>query len=370
MCKHCITYLLFLLTLLSPQASWSDNVKLPNKIKVGIIAPLSGKGASRGESTRKGLELALEKIKRENLLPNSNIQLVYQDIPLNKVKLAPTAFTQLVDIEKVHAVIGPMGSTVSLSVTPLVDRKRIPVIVHTASALKITEGNKFVFRLWPTAKGYVETILRQLEKLKYKRIASITTQQDNTIDFITILEENLNPKKHTLVSEERVTPEETDFRSTFLRLAKSKPDVIFLNLFEGQIGLAAKQLRELGIDTPLFTNSVMSAIELKTASRQLEKIWFPRFEGYGEIGRKEFIEKYNTEPSTPESAASAHDALLVLTNTFAKVGVDPDKVRDYILNNSFSGITGKIYFLKNGDAKVPLSIRIVKNGNIETLDKL
>lgn len=137
-------------------------------LRVGVIAPFTGKGAVRGEDTLLGLRMA--ESKAAELLPEYEIQFITQDVPLDQAKLAPAAFRHLVEIEKVDAIIGPLGSNVSLAIEPLVDSLKVPTIVHAASALAVTEDNEFIFRMWPTADRYAQEIINRLDKEDIKKL--------------------------------------------------------------------------------------------------------------------------------------------------------------------------------------------------------
>lgn len=333
-------------------------------VKVGIIASLTGRGAERGESARQGLELALDEIKAKGLLRGQDIQLVYQDVPLDKAKQAPAAFQHLVEVEKVAAVIGPMGSNVALAVTPLVDGAKVPAIIHTASALSATENNEYVFRLWPTARNYADVIVPRLKDLGYTRVAALSAINDNTTDLRNVLKEKFTGTDLTLVADEQVASDAKDFRSQLAKIKSIGHDVFFLNLFEGQIGLAARQARELGVGGPLFSNAVLSAVELEPAGGALEGVWFPRFGGYDEATKQKFVGKFGKEPVNPESAAAAHEALLTLAQAMDSIGLEPAAIKDYLYKTQFHGSIGTWRFLPSGDAEVPINLQTVEGGQI------
>jgi len=333
----------------------SQNNQKPETIKIGVIFSSSGKGAARGESAQQGLELAFKKLK----LNNKNLQLIYQDAPMTDPEAAITAFNQLAQVEKVTAIIGPMGSPAAVPVAPLVDTTKTPVIVHTSSAKKVTQDNDYVFRLWTTAQNYADAISAEIQKRDYKKIAALSSQASNTIDLL----DNLK-KEVSFVVDEQVGTDVNDFRTQLIKIKEKAPGALFLNLYEGQIGAAAKQAHELGIETPLFTNSVMTALELEFGGAALENIWYPRFAGYNNAVKQEFINTFSKEPPTPESAAAAHDALLVLAEAIQEVGTSGEKIKDYLYSHKFNGSIGSFRFLESGDAVVPLKIKVVKNGKI------
>lgn len=346
----------------------SPEVEKP--IKIGVIASLTGTGATRGENAQQGLELALKEIEESGMLDDQKIKLLYQDAPLVAGgEVAITAFNQLVKVEKVVAVIGPMGSPTAVPVAAIVDEVKVPTIVHTASAKMITADNEYVFRLWPISKNYAESLILEIQKRGYKKIASLTSMSDNSIDLFDALSEEFKAQgdEISFVADERATTEDKDFRTQLTKIKESDADSLFINLHEGQIGIAAKQARELKINIPIFTNSVTSVVELEIGAEALEGAWYTRFAGYNEEAKQKFIDEYGKEPANPETAAAAHDALIVLAQAISEVGITPERIKDYIYTHSFSGSIGEISFMSSGDARVPLKIMVIKDGQIINL---
>jgi len=339
------------------QASQDSAAQSDEPIKIGVIAPLSGKGATRGESTIMGLKLAQKKIEEQEILSGRKIELVYQDVALDKARNAPSAFNQLVEFENVVAIIGPAGSNVALSITPLVDKEKIPVIIHTASASAVTKDNEFVFRLWPTDEIYANAMIPRLETFAYERIAILTATIDNTLGFLGFLEEEID-----FVANEKASQDSTDFRTQLAKIKATQPDLLILNLFTAQNGLAAKQAREIGIDIPFVTNSVTSTVDLEVGPEYLEGAWLPQFAGYGAEVRAEFVSLFGNNAPDPDTAAAAHDALLVLAQAIGEVGTDGERMKDYIYQNKFTGSIGDFSFAKSGNGIIPLKFEVIRNG--------
>lgn len=297
-------------------------------------------------------------------MPGYEIQLVTQDVPLDQAKLGPAAFRHLTEVEKVDVVIGPLGSNVSLAVEPLVDSLKVPTIVHTASALAVTEDNDFIFRMWPTADSYAQEILDTLDEQGVKKIGIITSNSDNLIDLKNILEERFIEDGGDIVSTELVALDTNDFRTVLAKLKSEDFEMLFLNLFVGQIGNAAKQARELGIEQPFFGNAVMAETEVEIGGSALENMWFPNFVGYTNDFKQKVVAELGKEPSNSDSFAAAHDALVVFMNAIREVGKNPDKVIQYIYKNEFKGSVGDFTFAENGDALISLGLFVVQDEKI------
>ena len=339
------------------------------EIKIGVIGWFAGKDSDSGESALQGIELARQKIERENILPDKKITLLYQSASSDKPQDGISAFRQLVDVEKVDAVIGPMGSNVVLSVVPIVDETKTPTIVFAASAIQATENNEYVFRLWPTAESYADTIAQKIQKDGVKQLAIITDRgNNNLVDLRDLLLKRLDDTE--IVFDEMVVSDTNDFRTYFAKLKQIEADAVFLNLFGEEIGVSARQARELGIVAPFYTNSTISIFlrDLEHYADVVEGMQFAIFSGYEESIGNEFKEVLGSEPQHSDYSAATYDALHILVEAIQAVGTDGEKIKDYLYKNSFEGSIGAFSFKESGDALVPLSVQSVHDGKIITLE--
>ena len=100
-------YLSFILSLLLFPLTASAEPK----IKIGVIAPLSGPAAELGTQIKNGIEVAKKDLK-------SNVEFIYEDGACNATA-ALTAARKLTNMNNVPVVIGPLCSPPFLSVAPL-----------------------------------------------------------------------------------------------------------------------------------------------------------------------------------------------------------------------------------------------------------
>jgi len=123
-------------------------------IRIGVIGSFSGKSSTEmGESIRGGARVFAEEINRLGGVLGLNIELVERDdqaSPEVGVKIA----RELIDRERVVAVVGFANIGVATQVVPLFQKARVPVIVSAAESGEITrnsavaEGSQnFIFRL-------------------------------------------------------------------------------------------------------------------------------------------------------------------------------------------------------------------------------
>lgn len=117
-------------------------------LKIGFLADFSGPIAEFGPVIQTGVELAIEHINAAGGVLGNDVIFVTGDTALDATQGVEEA-RRLIEIEGVHAIIGPLSSTVTLAVSAsvTVDAK-IPTISPSATspALTTADDNGFLFR--------------------------------------------------------------------------------------------------------------------------------------------------------------------------------------------------------------------------------
>ena len=112
-------------------------------IKIGVFEPLTGANGAGGADEYDGIKLA------NKLAPTvlgKKVQLVAVDNKSDKVEAANAA-TVLVQKEKVKAVIGSWGSSLSMAGGPIFAEAKVPAVAVSATNPNVTKGNNFYFRV-------------------------------------------------------------------------------------------------------------------------------------------------------------------------------------------------------------------------------
>jgi branched-chain amino acid transport system substrate-binding protein len=117
------------------------------KLKVGVLLPLSGYLSAIGQSCKKGSDLAPGVIKD---MLGVDIELMYADFETN-VDTARTRAERLIQ-EGAHVLVGPFDSGAAVAIAQVAEQRGVPFVINIAAAPQITEqGYKYVFRNFQTA---------------------------------------------------------------------------------------------------------------------------------------------------------------------------------------------------------------------------
>lgn len=123
-----------------------------NRERVGVLLPLSGPAASAGERVLQGIQLALRDALRKN--PNLRVQLAVRDTRSTVQSPGRTAemARELIDEEKVVALIGPFFTQSAETAAPISTEKRTPFITPFAIRLQMKKEQEWMFRNSLTSK--------------------------------------------------------------------------------------------------------------------------------------------------------------------------------------------------------------------------
>src|SRR3954468_24621431 len=117
------------------------------EIPVGMYGSLTGDGASFGQSSVEGAQLAVEEINNAGgVLGGRKLRLLVED-DQSKPDEASNAVTKLITQNKVVAVIGEVASRRSLAAAPVAQRYQIPMITPASTNARVTEAGDYVFRV-------------------------------------------------------------------------------------------------------------------------------------------------------------------------------------------------------------------------------
>ena len=117
-------------------------------LKIGFLADFSGPIAEFGPVIQTGVELAIKHVNAAGGVNGKNVLLVIGDTQLDTTAAVEEA-RRLVEIEGVHAIIGPLSSTVTIAVAESVTGDAgVPTISPSATSpgVSVAVDNGYLFR--------------------------------------------------------------------------------------------------------------------------------------------------------------------------------------------------------------------------------
>jgi branched-chain amino acid transport system substrate-binding protein len=176
------------------------------------------------------------------------------------------------------------------------------------------------------------------------------------------------------IIEERFNDLETDFRAHLERIKKTSPDAILIWGNAKESGLIVKQIRELGMNQPVFGSDRMVNPEfLETAGKYAEGVvttcqYNPDADDSKlKAFKASYMKRFGQEPNV--FAAHAYDAVNMIIEAIHKVGLNRALIRDILTDlktfQGYKGVTGVVVFDGAFNNLRPIFMAKVNNGKFE-----
>ena len=340
-------------------------------IKIGVFQPLTGANSAGGADELEGIKLA------NKLYPTAlgkKVELVIVDNKSDKVEAANAA-TVLTQKEKVNAVLGSWGSSLSMSGGPIFAEAKIPAVALSATNPNVTKGNEYYFRVCflDPFQGTVGAAYAY-NTLKAKKVAIIReVSNDYSVGLTKFFVDNfvkLTGDDKAVVATADYNTGDQDFSAQLTNIKQHNPDVIFAPGNYTESALIIKQARALGMQTPFIGADTWDLDAfLKVGGDSVEGTVISTFfandvpiNKTSEDFLKAYREEYKKEPAAV--AALGFDGYRMVLDAIARANsAEPQKIRDALAQTkNFEGATGNITMDANRDAEKSAVFKQVKGG--------
>ena len=337
--------------------------------KVGAYLSLSGEDADFGVFTKDGIELAVDEVNKAGGVKGKPIKVLYEDDKSNGLE-ANNKVLQLIDRDKVVALLGEVTSARSKAGGIVANKKKIPMITPSATNPDVTKVGPFVFRVCFTddkqGQAGADFIV---DKLGKKRIGLLYATDDlYSSGLAEEVRKELKKRGSSFVAEKGFLKKETNFTTYLNELKDSKPDIIYAPIFYNQMALIARQGKALGLKGDMFAggDGWDGPELLNDAGDELEGALFTNFYAPDVpwASAKEFRVNYNARfKHDPSSlAAMGYDAAKLLADAIGRAKEEtPDAIRQAIQDTKdFQGATGAITIDAERNADKPVIVVQIK----------
>ncbi|HEY0079702.1 MAG TPA: ABC transporter substrate-binding protein [Pyrinomonadaceae bacterium] len=339
-------------------------------IKVGIYADLSGQTSSFGQSTKNGVTMAFDEINKAGGVNGRQLEFVIED-DQGQPAQAATVVTKLINQDKVHAIIGEVASSNTLAAAPVAQSAKIPMITPSSTNPTVTQKGDYIFRVCFTDNFQGAVMAKfAVNTLKAKTAAVLgDVNSDYSKGMTQYFEQEFNRLGGRIVTKQAYTQTDADFKGQLTAIRSTNPDVIFVPGYYGQVGVIAKQSKELGIKAPLLGGDGWDAPQLwDLGGEALNGAFMANHYSIDDPSPavKKFVDAYKARygGTAPDAiAALAYDAAYVLADAIKRAGsTENAKIRDALAQTkNFAGVTGSISINEQRDAVKPAVVFELQN---------
>jgi branched-chain amino acid transport system substrate-binding protein len=378
--------------------------KKRDEVVLGEFGSLTGVTATFGKSTQRGIEMALEEANKAGGIEGIPIRIVVED-DQSKPEEAATAVKKLINQDKVILVLGEVASSRTLAGAPICQEAKVPIITPSSTNPKVTQIGDYVFRVCFIDPFQGEVMAKFARNtLKVSKAAILKDiKNDYSVGLAQFFSETFTALGGQIIAEESYAEGDIEFRAQLTAIKAKDPDVIFIPGYYTEIGLIARQARDLGINVPLIGGDGWDSPRLvEIGGKALENTYYsnhytpedPRPEIQKFIA--EYRAKYNEVPDA--MAPLGYDAARIAFDAIKRSGIlEPQNIKEAYIENpkagslmeavntiknrqlirdaiartkDFPGVTGMITIDENRNAKKSAVVVKIEDGKVKYVETI
>lgn len=321
-----------------------------DEIVIGQYASMTGNTATFGQDSHDGVKMAVDEVNQSGGLKGKKVKLVLED-DQSKPEEAKAAVLKLIQRQGVVALIGEESSGRTLAAAPEAQKRRIPMISPYSTNPKVTEIGDYIFRACYIDPFQGEQMARfAMGDLHLKKFAILKDMKnDYSVGLAQFFAETIKKMGGEIVAEESYGEGDVEFRSQLTTIKTKAPEAVFVPGYYTEVGLIARQARELGITVPLLGGDGWDSPKvIEIGGKFLNNSYFSTAFSVDDpdFTVRQFVDRFKQRYGRVPSGVSAmgYDAARILLDAIKRAQtLDPTSIRDALAaTKDFVSVTGKM----------------------------
>ena len=236
-----------------------------------------------------------------------------------------------------------------------------------ASDMNVAKG-KYNFIHWTPPSEESKKLIEELERRNISRVAILSgnVQAEKVIsDAFTEEAKNTTIK---IVSTQFFNSKETDFKTTLLKAKDANPDILLLLTGTDNLELMAKQIVELGIDTPITS---IENFEFTNHPELFEGRWYIQTADATSEFKSQYLTRFSQNYNV--GAPNAYDEFNLLVTAYESGNgskPEPEDIVAKLINiKHFVGAMGELAVSDEGIILSKAIVKEVRNGKYVALNE-
>ena len=356
----------------------ATTVPTETTLKIGVIQPSNtfttfsqGAETARAQINEKDgvLGMEVEFVSRNN-------QPVATDPPTPEASVS--AAKELIEMEEVFALLGPVYSTNSVEVGPIAQQAQ-RLMLPGSSGSNVPAVGDYVFLITvpnPFQGKVMANFAMNPDELSATTAATIYEKDDvYSTDLVQAFEATFQEIGGEIVHSGTYSAGDTTFTALLTDIHTVIPDVIFCPSFQPEVPLLINEARQLGIKATFLGGSAWDDRErflsILEDNSVLDGSYYPTNFSVAtpDADVQEFVMAYSALFGSPPDgiAASGYDAMRLLARAIETAGsLDRVAVRNaFAAISGYKGATTISHYDKNRHPVKSLAIQVIRGGQVE-----
>lgn len=355
---------------------------MKTKLKIGVIQPShsyttfsQGAETARVQINENGgvLGMEVEFITRNN-------QPIASEPPTPEASIG--AAKELIEMENVFALLGPVRSTMALEVGPIAQQAQ-RLMLPGSSGSNVPESGDYIFLITvpnpfqgKVMAAFATNPIAEGLGLEAKTAVTIYEKDDDySIDLVQAFEAAFLEFGGQIVHSGSYAAGDTAFTTLLTEIQGVTPDVIFCPGHQPEVPRLINEAKQLDIKAPFLGGSAWDDRErflgVLDDSAVLDGSYYPTNFSVAtqDADVQEFVNGYTALYDSPPDgvAASGYDAMRLLARAIETAGsLDPAAVRNAFAEvKDYKGATSISHYDGNRHPVKSLAIQVIRNGQVE-----
>lgn len=349
------------------------------EIIIGEVGSMTGSEATFGISTHEGILLAIEEANKEGGIKGMKLRVESMDNQ-GKPEEAAMATTKLINQSHIVALLGEVASSRSMAMAPIAQANKVPMVSPSSTNPKVTQMGDYIFRVCflDPFQGMVMAKFAR-ENLKVTKVAILRDiKNDYSVGLSDFFADTFKKMGGEIVADQSYSSGDVDFKSQLTSIKAKGPEAIFIPGYYTEVGLIARQAREMGLKAPLMGGDGWDSEKLwEIAGTAMNNSFFSNHYSPDDTtapNQKAFLDAYKTKFNKMPNGLGAmgYDAAKVLIDAMKRSNsLTGDDIRNQLLQTKdYPGVTGNISIDKDRNAVKSAVVLEVKDGKFTFKDRI
>jgi len=201
------------------------------KLKIGIIGPMSGAGAAWGINMQRGAALACDDVNTAGGLKVGNKVYMLDFVSADTAYIGATAVSEvsrLIFQERIKYIFGPIGSTPCLAMQPIINENKVLHLHDSYTPKAVSPQAPYSFRAFCSTSHEIAPVVWGYAKEKYGVKTMVTIGQNDATGKAETDDDIMAAKTLGIkvLSRELFDLATTDFMPLMTKVVGMKPDAI------------------------------------------------------------------------------------------------------------------------------------------------
>ncbi|KPA19250.1 membrane protein containing Mechanosensitive ion channel MscS [Candidatus Magnetomorum sp. HK-1] len=370
-----------------------------NTIYIAMVGPLSGADHATGKSFLKGINLYLDKINRQGGINGKRVLLDIYDDENNPIKAEQKA-REIVKINRNVAVIGHHYSSCSINAGKIYKKYHIPAITPTSTNVNVTLKNPWYFRTVVSDKLQTRFLAMYAKNIfpNRTRVSIIHENMEYGKYLARVFKQSAKKMRIRIKYQWKFDNQQKNLDErleNIVRQLKKKKNagLVFLATHATEGAKLLKLIKKYHIENPILAPDSFTSKSFRHSLSCLPKekenpgyytngmyvttpMIIDMLNEKGQLFKHEFENTFHEEPDW--HAAFAYDTIALIVQAMKKKSFSGDyndlkqdriHIRNSLsslntIHNAMEGVTGYVYFDKQGDSQKSIFTGIYKNRQI------